>query len=136
MTGITGWLAGVLITGMLCTGTALAASSSVMSLGQNAAAVSGSVKGSQVRDYRFEGREGEQVRLTVTGHPAAYFLLWNDEQQTMPIAETRDWMGVLPADGSYVVRVFVYRSHAEKGERADYRLRVQRLGKVKGSDRK
>ena len=77
-----------------------------MSLGQNAAAVSGSVKGSQVRDYRFEGREGEQVRLTVTGHPAAYFLLWNDEQQTMPIAETRDWMGVLPADGSYVVRVF------------------------------
>ena len=53
----------------------------------------------------------------------------------MPIAETRDWMGVLPADGSYVVRVFVYRSNAEKGERADYRLRVQRLGKVKGGGR-
>lgn len=61
MTGITGWLAGVLITGMLH-GDSLGGIRRSASLGQNAAAVSGSVKGSQVRDYRFEGREGEQAR--------------------------------------------------------------------------
>ncbi|AVY92989.1 hypothetical protein [Microvirgula aerodenitrificans] len=88
------------------------------------ASVSGKLGGHQVRDYVFTGKAGQPVRITLSGSPNAYFLLWEPEHQAMSVSETRDWWGKLPTDGKYMIRVFVYRTAAERGESVSYRLRL------------
>lgn len=91
--------------------------------------VGGQIAGHGVRDYVFDGRAGQEARITLTGGAAAYFLLWQPSDEQMTVVETRDWLGTLPSNGRYVLRVFLYRSHAERGDKASYTLKV-RLGRA------
>lgn len=106
-----------------------AAGPQVLQPGPSGVQVGGLVAGYGVRDYVFNGREGQEARITLKGSPAAYFLLWQPGDEQMTVVETRDWLGTLPSNGRYVLRVFLYRKHAERGDKAGYTLRV-RLGRA------
>lgn len=94
-----------------------------ISLGQ---AVSGSLSGSASRSYRLSAKAGAKVRIEVTGKVAlAYFSVSQPDGKTIQPVETRGWLGELPADGEYTIKVYLYRDGAgSEGKPVDYRLRV------------
>lgn len=85
----------------------------------------GVLSGKSVRDHSFAGSAGNVVRVTLSGaNPLAYFVLRGPDNGIVTSAETRDWMGSLPAAGRYTVQVFLYRDGVGAGGAVDYRLRV------------
>lgn len=89
-------------------------------------AVSGSLSGSASRSYRLSAKAGAKVRIEVTGKVAlAYFSVSQPDGKTIQPVETRGWLGELPADGEYTIKVYLYRDGAgSEGKPVDYRLRV------------
>jgi hypothetical protein len=94
-----------------------------ISLGQT---LSGSLSGSASRSYRLSAKAGAKVRIEVTGKVAlAYFSVIQPDGKTIQPVETRGWLGELPDDGDYTIKVYLYRDGAgSEGKPVDYRLRV------------
>jgi len=88
--------------------------------------LSGSLSGSTSRSYRLSAKAGAKVRIEVTGKVAlAYFSVIQPDGKTIQPVETRGWLGELPDDGDYTIKVYLYRDGAgSEGKPVDYRLRV------------
>lgn len=97
--------------------------------GASSAVVKGSIKGYQAIDYTVRARQGQSATIKLTtGHTATYFNLLAPGEQDVAFfnasTQGKAYEGTLPADGQYRVRVYMMRSAARRGERADYTLEV------------
>lgn len=94
-----------------------------VSLGQT---VSGRLSNNASRDYRLSVKAGTKVRIELAGKvPLAYFTISRPDGKPMHPVDTRGWLGELPDEGEYGIRVYLFREGAgSEGRPVDYRLRV------------
>ncbi len=97
--------------------------------GESSARVSGRITGHDSVEYRLEAGAGQ--RLTVSFNPtnaSAYFNIFEpgrgpgDQAMYIGASEGNQFEGVVTADGSYTVQVYLYRNAARRGEHADYTI--------------
>lgn len=97
--------------------------------GASSATVKGSLKGQQTIDYKLGAKAGQTMRATLkTSNDANYFNVLppgsNDVALFVGSTGGNEWMGTLPADGEYTIRVYLMRSAARRNETANYTLTV------------
>ncbi len=92
-----------------------------------AKALSGTLSGSEVRDYPFDAKAGEKMRFTLSGDENVYLLIWQTgEEAGLLTTDIRDWMGAIPEEGHYIARVYLFKPAAEAGKTGRYRLSIKR----------
>lgn len=98
----------------------------------SSATMQGSIKGYQIIDYKLNARSGQSMEVSLkTNNNANYFnVLPPGSEIALFVGSTsgNQWKGTLPADGDYVVRVYLMRSAARRNEQAQYTLKVGVLG--------
>jgi hypothetical protein len=103
------------------------------------------LRGRQTIDYSLRARVGQTMSVTFSSsNRSAYF-------NVMPPDSTREaifvgstegdvWAGVLPSDGEYKIRTYLYRNAARRNERAKFTLAISvadtALGSASPSDAK
>lgn len=97
--------------------------------GASSAAVNGRIKGYQTVDYLVGARRGQTANISLaTRHTATFFNILapgkKDEAFFIGSMSGNQFEGVLPADGTYRVRVYMVRAAARRNETANYRLEV------------
>jgi len=97
--------------------------------GASSAVVNGRIKGEQTVDYLIGARQGQTANISMaTKHTATYFNILapgkTDEAFFNGSVSQNQFEGVLPADGTYRVRVYMMRSAARRNESASYRLEL------------
>lgn len=97
--------------------------------GKSSAVIRGRVAGRQYIDYQLRAGAGQRMTVSLKGSNVAnYFnLLPPDSNGTaMGSGELIDnrFDGMLPDDGVYTIRVFLYRNAARRGEQSDFTLSV------------
>lgn len=102
--------------------------------GASSAVIKGQLKGDAMVDYVVRAAAGQtlSVKLQET-NPQNYFnvLPPDSSGSAMFVGDTgEDYSGALPADGDYVVRVYLMRPAARRGEGSNYTLTVGVNGKV------
>jgi hypothetical protein len=102
--------------------------------GASSAAIKGQLTGDATVDYVVRAAAGQalSVKLQET-NPQNYFNVMPPASQgsAMFVGDTgEDYSGVLPADGDYVVRVYLMRPAARRGESSNYTLTVGVSGKA------
>ncbi len=107
--------------------------------GHSAASSEGTIRGDQTIDYTLHGRTGQTIQVTLkTSNRANYFNVLppgsNDSAIFIGSTSGNEWMGTLPVDGEYRVRVYLMRSAARRDETASYTLKVGVAGTPKASD--
>jgi hypothetical protein len=88
----------------------------------------GSLSGSQTIDYVLGARAGQTLAVTLSAsNPQAYFNVLppgSDEAVFIGSTSGSHYEGRLQTDGDHRIRVYLMRSAARRGERADFRLRI------------
>lgn len=106
--------------------------------GEIGATISGHIKGDQIIDYLVGARAGQSMTVILdTKNSANYFnVTAPGEESAMFIGSVsgKRFMGKLPKDGDYTIRVYLMRSAARRGEKADYKLEVAIAGEKAASD--
>ena len=102
--------------------------------GASSAVIKGQLKGDATVDYVVRAAAGQtlSVKLQET-NPQNYFnvLPPDSSGSAMFVGDTgEDYSGALPADGDYVVRVYLMRPAARRGEGSSYTLTVGVNGKA------
>lgn len=102
--------------------------------GASSAVIKGQLKGDATVDYVVRAAAGQtmSVRLQET-NAQNYFNVMPPASKgsAMFVGDNgEDYSGVLPADGDYVVRVYLMRPAARRGESSDYTLTVGVSGKA------
>ena len=102
--------------------------------GASSAVIKGQLKGDETVDYVVRAAAGQtlSVKLQET-NPQNYFNVMPPDSNgsAMFVGDTgEDFSGVLPADGDYVVRVYLMRPAARRGESSNYTLTVGASGKA------
>jgi len=97
--------------------------------GKSSAVIRGRIVGHHYIDYQVPAGAGQRMTVSLKGSNGAnYFnLLPPDSQGTaMAMGESLDnrFEGLLPDDGVYAIRVFLYRAAARRGEQSDFTLSV------------
>jgi hypothetical protein len=99
--------------------------------GASSAIVNGRIKGYDTVDYLIGARKGQTANISLaTKHTATYFNILapgkTDEAFFNGSLSTslNQFEGVLPADGTYRVRVYMMRAAARRNEVASFRLEV------------
>jgi len=106
--------------------------------GESRATVKGTIKGDQTADYKLRASAGQT--LTVDFKPnsrSAYFnVLPPGGEQALFVGATSGnrYVGTLPADGLYTIRVYLMRSAARRNEIARYTLDVGVTGATRDTD--
>lgn len=103
--------------------------------GTSSATIKGSIKGYEYVDYQLTAAEGQVMVVDLkTSNLSSYFNI-------LPDGATQAWfngsidsnhfMGALPADGRYTIRVYLMRNAARRNEVAQYTLtiRIKEQGK-------
>lgn len=94
--------------------------------GHNSASVKGSIKGDQTVDYRLRAAAGQIMEVSLqANNPSAYFNILPPRDETaLFVGSTsgNSFVGALPRDGDYTVRVYLMRSAARRDESARYTL--------------
>ena len=97
--------------------------------GADSAELRGTVRGYDVVEYRIDARAGQAIEAALRReHGPAYFSVWapgSEEAMFFGPSAGNRFAATLPADGEYRLRVFMMRSAARRGERADYRLTLR-----------
>lgn len=92
------------------------------------AAIRGSVKGYEARDYVFPAGAGESIAVNLKSNNGAnYFnLTAPGAQEALFIGSTSggSFSGAAPVSGDYTARVYLMRSAARRGAKANYTLNV------------
>lgn len=97
--------------------------------GASSATVKGTLKGDRTIDYKLRARAGQtmSVKLT-TSNDANYFNVLppgsNDAAIFVGSTSGNEWVGALPADGEYTIRVYLMRSAARRNETTNFTLAV------------
>jgi hypothetical protein len=102
--------------------------------GASSTVIKGQLKGDATVDYVVRAAAGQtlSVKLQET-NPQNYFNVMPPASQgsAMFVGDTgEDYSGTLPADGDYVVRVYLMRPAARRGESSNYTLTVGVSGKA------
>jgi len=101
--------------------------------GASSAVVKGQIKGDADVDYVVRAAAGQTLSVTLKEtNPQNYFnvLPPGSKGSAMFVGDTgEDYTGMLPSDGDYVVRVYLMRPAARRGESSDYTLTVGVTGK-------
>jgi hypothetical protein len=97
--------------------------------GASSAVVEGRIKGYRSVDYLISARRGQAASISLaTQHTATSFNILAPGQTEVAFFNGStgqgSFEGVLPADGTYRVRVYMMRSAARRNETANYRLKV------------
>ncbi|MDF2994494.1 MAG: hypothetical protein K0R27_131 [Xanthobacteraceae bacterium] len=94
--------------------------------GASSASYTGNVRGRDTVEYRLGARAGQTMAVTFRArNPSASFNVMAPGNETAIFNGSisgGDFSGVLPADGTYVVQVYLVRAAARRGESADYTL--------------
>lgn len=100
--------------------------------GEIGATVKGQIKGDASVDYLVRARAGQSLTVVLTSKNSAnYFnVMAPGEESAMFIGSTSGnrFVGQLPKDGDYTIRVYLMRSAARRGEKAAYQLDVTIAG--------
>ncbi len=102
--------------------------------GASSAVIKGQLKGDATVDYVVRAAAGQtlSVKLQET-NPQNYFNVMPPDStgSAMFVGDTgEDYSGVLPADGDYVVRVYLMRPAARRGETSNYTLTLSVSGEA------
>jgi hypothetical protein len=94
--------------------------------GASSASVRGSIRGEQTIDYVLRARSGDRFTVVLNaGHSNAYMNVIapvvSEALHIGSISGAR-FKTVIPSSGDYLVRVYLMRSAARRGERADYSI--------------
>ena len=102
--------------------------------GASSAEIEGQLKGEATVDYVVRAAAGQTLSVKLQKTNAQnYFNVMPPASQgsAMFVGDTgEDYSGVLPADGDYVVRVYLMRPAARRGESSNYTLTVGVSGKA------
>jgi len=101
--------------------------------GASSAVIKGHLKGDADVDYVVRAAAGQTLSVTLKEtNPQNYFnvLPPGSKGDAMFVGDTgEDYAGMLPSDGDYVVRVYLMRPAARRGESSDYTLTIGVTGK-------
>jgi hypothetical protein len=101
--------------------------------GVSSAVIRGHLKGDADVDYVVGVAAGQTLSVTLKEtNPQNYFnvLPPGSKGSAMFVGDTgEDYTGMLPSDGDYVVRVYLMRPAARRGESSDYTLTIGVTGK-------
>jgi hypothetical protein len=101
--------------------------------GANSAALKSRLKGNADVDYLVRAGAGQTITVSLKrSNPSNYFnvLPPGSKDVAMYVGQTgEDFIGVLPADGDYTIRVYLVRAAARRNEASDYTLTVTVTGK-------
>ena len=96
--------------------------------GASSAVAKGQLKGDATVDYAVRAGAGQTLAVTLKGtNPQNYFNVNPPESEaSMFVGSTsgNGFTGVLPADGDYVIRVYLMRAAARRNESSDYTLTI------------
>jgi heat shock protein HslJ len=97
--------------------------------GKRSAVIHGRITGREYIDYALRAAAGQRLTVSLQGSNGAnYFNLLppDSEGPAMATGELLDnrFDGLLPDDGVYTIRVFLYRAAARRGEQSDFTLSV------------
>lgn len=101
--------------------------------GSSSTVIQGAVKGRQYVDYQLRAGAGQllKVKLASANGSVSFNLLPPESRDVaMFIGDTADnrFEGLLPTDGTYVMRVFLNRAAGRRGETASFSLEVEVTG--------
>ncbi len=102
------------------------------------ATAKGTLKGDRTVDYKLRAKAGQTmtVKLT-TSNGANYFNVLPPGSKDVAIfvgsTSGNEWVGALPADGEYTIRVYLMRSAARRNETANFTLAVGIAGSPNAS---
>jgi hypothetical protein len=98
----------------------------------------GKLKGDETVDYKVRAAAGQSMAIVFKpGNPSAHFnVLPPGSDSAIFIGSTSGnrYEGVLPADGTYTIRVYLMRSAARRNESASYALDVGVSGGTKKAE--
>ena len=101
--------------------------------GASSAVIKGHLKGDAYVDYVVGGAAGQTLSVILEEtNPQNYFNVLPPESKgsAMFVGDTgEDYTGLLPSDGDYVVRVYLMRPAARRGESSYYTLTIGVTGK-------
>lgn len=102
----------------------------IFSQGKNLITLKGHVAGSADVDYVVRGKAGQTLTLRLSSnHRQTYFnVLPPRSELAMRAGESTAYKTMLPADGEYIVRVYLMRAAARRDERSDYSLQLGLAG--------
>ena len=97
--------------------------------GATSATVEGRITGPETVDYLLNVSAGQAMNISMaTPHGATYFNIMEPGEQYAAIyngsTSGNQFEGVAEKSGDYTIRVYMMRSAARRGERADYRLEM------------
>lgn len=96
--------------------------------GTSARTVQGRVRGYQTVTYVVGARAGQIMDLRLVSRSSSLYVVvrppGSDENIHDGPVQGNDGSVLLPANGDYRVRVFLFRNAARRNETADYRLRI------------
>jgi hypothetical protein len=102
--------------------------------GASSAVIKGQLKGDAMVDYVVRAAAGQTLSVTLQKTNAQnYFNVMppGSTGSAMFVGDTgEDYSGVLPADGDYVVRVYLMRPAARRGESSNYTVTIGASGKA------
>jgi hypothetical protein len=102
--------------------------------GATSAQLQGSITGNAGVDYRISARAGQTLSVALKPSNASNYFNINppDSDVAMFIGSTSGSAArvLLPADGTYVVRVYLMRNAARRNEASDYTLKIGITGKA------
>ena len=92
--------------------------------GRNGATLKGSIKGDEIVDYRLRATAGQilDVNLQANNRSAYFNVLPPDDETALFVGSVsgNSFIGALPKDGDYTVRVYLMRNAARRNESARY----------------
>ena len=103
--------------------------------GASEATIKGALQGDQTIDYHVRAGAGQTLAVTMTvSNASTYFNVLppgsDDVAMFVGSTEGSTYKSMLPDDGDYVVRVYLMRAGARRGEKSDYTLTVGVTGKA------
>ena len=106
--------------------------------GEIGATIKSHIKGYEIVDYLVRAKAGQSMTVILdTKNTANYFnVMAPGEESAMFIGSTSGnrFVGELPKDGDYTIRVYLMRSAARRGEKANYKLDVAIAGNKASSE--
>jgi hypothetical protein len=104
--------------------------------GASSAEIKGSLKGRETIDYVIRAAAGQTLRVSLKNktNPQNYFNVLPPGSKDAGMfggdSGGDDYQGLLPADGDYVLRVYLMRAAARRGEASTFTLSVGVTGKA------
>ena len=100
--------------------------------GRNGASLKGTLKGDEIIDYRLRATAGQILDVNLqTDHRAAHFdVLPPGDQPALFVGSLsgNSFIGALPRDGEYTVRIYLMRPAAQRNESARYTVNLTMAG--------